>query len=118
MVDLSQKNRLSIRALQVYGQVAKESGSTVEGVADAVFKLGVNIEGGGEKITRALSGSAYSYEHIGNLKPEQQFAEIAAKLQAVDWPGTQSPRRGSLRQVLGDRRAGRRRGLDSSRRRP
>lgn len=86
IVDLSQKTGLSIRAVQQYGFIAEQTGGTVDNFADAIFKLGINIETGGDRVEHAVAALGLSYEHIRSLKPEEQFDAIARALQAIQDP--------------------------------
>ncbi len=83
VVDLADKTGLSTRAVQVYGEAAKQAGGTVENMADAVFKLGVNLEKGGDQAKSALGALGLSLKQVQDLKPEQQFELIAEKLKNV-----------------------------------
>lgn len=78
--DLSQRLGVSTDAIQEFQFVANQTGSTVEDFANAVFKLGVNIAGGGTGVQDAINGLGLSFNQIRNLKPEQQFELIAVAL--------------------------------------
>lgn len=83
IVDLSEKTGLSIKAVQQFGFIAEQSGSSVESMAQATFKLGVNIEKGGKEVDAALKAIGLSLAEVQRLKPEEQFDLIARKLSAL-----------------------------------
>lgn len=84
LVDLSEKTGLSTRSLQIYGEAAKETDSSLDDVTNSVFKLGVNISEGGDKVTGAVAELGLSYKTLRDLKPEDQFELIAQRLHDVD----------------------------------
>ncbi len=86
IVDLSAKTGLSIKAVQLYGAVAKQTGGDLDTYANAIFKLGINLaESGkeGEKTRNVLSGLGLSLATLKSQKPEDQFEAIAEKLKAI-----------------------------------
>jgi hypothetical protein len=86
IVDLADKTKLSTTAVQQYGYAAKMTGGELTQWADAVFKLGVNIETGGTKVRSGLSGMGLEYERIKALQPEQQFDTIMRALASIEGP--------------------------------
>lgn len=84
LVDLSAKTGLSTEALQVYGQVAKETGGSLDSVADVVFKLGINIAEGSKETKAALVDLGLGYDALARMAPEEQFETIAAKLHDIE----------------------------------
>jgi hypothetical protein len=83
LVDLAASTGLSIRALQTMELIGKKSGITVDAFADSVYKLGVNVNGGGDSVTAALGELGLSLERLQQLRPEQQFLTIMGALAKV-----------------------------------
>jgi len=81
--DLVSKTGLSTDAVQKFGYVAGQTGTSIEAMADASFMLGKNIELGGSKTETALKAIGLSLTDIRRLSPEEQFDTIARKLSGL-----------------------------------
>lgn len=84
VADLSQQFDVSAEALQRFGQVASESGSSMEQVATAFSRLTVNIQkaqGGTGAQADALRELGLSAKELAGLSPEQAFLRLADALQ-------------------------------------
>jgi hypothetical protein len=84
IADLSAKTGLSTRAVQVYGQVVKEAGGTVDDMANAVFKLGINAANGDKKFNDAIKALGMNLADVRKMNPEQLFEAMAGKLKDVE----------------------------------
>jgi hypothetical protein len=80
VVDLSDKLGISTDAIQRYGFVAEQSGTTVEAFGTAIFKLGTNVATGGKATEDALGALGLSMANLRSLKPEDQFDRVARAL--------------------------------------
>jgi hypothetical protein len=81
--DLANKTGLSLQALQLYNVIAKESGSSVENYANAIFRLGANIEKvkkPTDAVAQGISELGLSFDAVRAMRPEQQFETIASAL--------------------------------------
>lgn len=87
IVDLSAKTGLSIKAVQLYGAVAKQTGGDISTYADAIFKLGINIAKGGKEVDAALEQLGLNVKEIKAAAPEDQMERIAEKLKAIQNDG-------------------------------
>lgn len=86
IVDLSKKTGLSIEAVQRLGFVAKQNGGSLEQMADAVFKTGLQIEKGSKKTKDAIEELGLSFADIRAMKPEDQFDAIMRALASIEDP--------------------------------
>ena len=84
ILKLSKQTDLSTDAIQRFQMVALRSESTVQDWTDAVFKLGVNLAGGGTSVRAALDKVGLSYDSLRNKSPEQQFVTVANRLREVE----------------------------------
>lgn len=82
--DLADKTGLSIKATQQLSYLANQSGGSIEQYADTVFRLGVNLEQGGDRARKSIAALGLGYEQIRALKPEQQFDAIMRALSGVE----------------------------------
>lgn len=80
LVDLSQKLGISTDAIQRYGFVAAQNGTTVDAFGQAIFKLGTNVAAGGKEIETALKDLGLTRAQLQALKPEEQFDLVARAL--------------------------------------
>jgi hypothetical protein len=79
-VDLSLKLGMSTDAIQKFGYVAAQGGSTTEAFANSAFKLGVSLEKGGSEVEKALSDLKLSRDTLLQMKPEDQLDRVARAL--------------------------------------
>jgi hypothetical protein len=80
LVDLSNKTGASIQWLQKAGYAARQTGSDVNELAAAAFKLGVNIQKGSPDVRDAIRDIGLEYDTLKRMKPEEQFDAVAAAL--------------------------------------
>src|ERR1041385_4559340 len=73
LVDLSNKTGVSLEGLQRMQFVAKQTGTTVDSFTDAIFKLGINVQKGGDETRAAVDKMGVSWAQFKALKPEDQF---------------------------------------------
>jgi len=83
IVDLSAKTGLSIEAVQKFGFVAEQSGTTVEAFADAVYKLGIATAKSSNEQRRAVEDLGIVWEEFKQLSPEKQLDAIMRALAEV-----------------------------------
>lgn len=86
LVDLSNKTGLSTETLQRMSFVAKQNGSDVQTFADAVFKMGVNIEGGTGKVRKGAEDLGLSWKELRAASPDQQFNMVVSALERMEDP--------------------------------
>jgi hypothetical protein len=80
---------ISVEALSELGYAARLSGASLEDVEKAVRNMQRKISaavGGSNQAAAALEKVGLSAEALAGLKPEQQFAAIAAALQGIQDP--------------------------------
>jgi transposase-like protein len=85
LVDMSNKTGLTIETLQRMAFVGAQTGTSLEDLTNAAFKLGVKLAGGGDSVRQAVQDLGLSYADLKAQSPDQQFEAIAAALgQMVD----------------------------------
>lgn len=84
LTDLSAKTGLTTKTLQEMDRAAALTGTSLDTFANAAFKLGVNISGGGNSVVGALEKLGLSYSTLRNQSPDQQFNTIARALSEVE----------------------------------
>ena len=87
---LAQAARLNVEDLQAMGAVARETGGSVEDIADASRELQLRLSeatslGTGPAVD-ALNLLGLGIEHIQNLSPEKSFALIRDRLSEIEDP--------------------------------
>jgi hypothetical protein len=82
--DLADQTGLSVEALQEMDFAARQTGTTLEGFTNVVFKLGTNLAAGTKAIRDAVEALGLSYEALRQLSPEDQFREVAKALSEVE----------------------------------
>ncbi len=83
MVDLADKTGLSIRAVQLYGAVAKQAGGDIQSFAKAQFNLGVNLSEGGTAARDAVRDLRLDFEKLRASSPDSQLESTAEALRKV-----------------------------------
>lgn len=83
IVDLSAQTGLSTAAIQQYGYIAANTGTSVDAFTNAIFKIGVNLETGGLQVEHGMRAIGASLADIQALKPEEQFDRIMRSLAAI-----------------------------------
>lgn len=86
IVDLSAKTGFSIEAVQRFGHVASETGTTMEAFTEAATKLGVKIAGGSGSVRDAVKELGLEYLKLKDQEPEAQFAAILEALEKIEDP--------------------------------
>jgi len=87
--DMAARTGVSVEALSELGYAAQQSGSSLEDVEKAIRIMQRTITGavnGSDQAAQALERVGLSAEALASLKPEQQFAAIAAALQGIQDP--------------------------------
>lgn len=82
--DLADQTGLTVEALQEMDFAAKQTGTTLEGFTNVVFKLGTNLAAGTKAVRDATAALGLSFEALRQLSPEEQFREIAKALAEVE----------------------------------
>jgi len=82
--DLADQTGLTVEALQEMDFAAKQTGTSLEGFTNVVFKLGTNLAQGTNSIRDATVALGLSYEALRQLSPEAQFREVAKALAEVE----------------------------------
>lgn len=83
LTDLSAKTGIGVEALQKYKFAAEQTGTTLDAMTSAVFKLQANLGKGGNDIAAVLKGMGLSLQELQRLSPEDQFAAVADSLGKV-----------------------------------
>jgi hypothetical protein len=90
-VDLSEKTGLSITYLEQIKPVADKTGSSVDEFAQAIYRMGVNIQDGTTKakdglsqLVQATGNQALAWDNLKNMSPEEQFKAIIGALTDMD----------------------------------
>jgi hypothetical protein len=87
--DMAARTGVSVEALSELGYAAQQSGSSLEDVEKAIRVMQRTITAavnGSDQAALALERVGLSAESLAGLKPEQQFAAIAAALQGIQDP--------------------------------
>jgi hypothetical protein len=80
LVDLSQQTGLSTTTLQRMDAVAGQTGTTIDVLANAAFKLSNRISGGGDSVRAAVQALGLDFEALRKQKPDQQFESTIVAL--------------------------------------
>lgn len=86
IVDLSAKLKISTDAVQRYGFVARQTGGELGQWGDAIFKVGVNVAQGSEKVKNGARDLGIPFAELQRLKPEDQFDRIMRALASIESP--------------------------------
>lgn len=78
--DTANQLGISTRKAQEWKFAAEQSGTSLEALSTATFQLQKNLGSGGSGVTGALSKLGLSLSELRNLRPDQQFEAVAAKL--------------------------------------
>jgi hypothetical protein len=73
LVDLSQQTGLSTTTLQRMDAVAGQTGTTLDVLANAAFKLTNRISGGGGSVRAAIADLGLDFNKLKQQKPDEQF---------------------------------------------
>jgi hypothetical protein len=87
--DMAARTGVSVEALGELGYAAQQSGASLEDVEKAVRTMQRTITAattGSDQAAQALDRVGLSAESLAGLKPEQQFAAIAAALARIEDP--------------------------------
>lgn len=88
--SLSENVKVNAETLQQWGFVATKSGSSMEAVANAVQRLGVNVSRGGRPVQDVLRDLNLSTEQLLALEPEARFRAVAEAIGKIQNPATQA----------------------------
>lgn len=77
---LSQKTGLSVESLSAFKFVAGQTGTSLDSISGAVFKLEANLGKGAKETSAALAGIGLSLKELRAQDPADAFARIIAKL--------------------------------------
>ena len=80
LVDLRAKTDLTLGTLQRMEFAAGQAGGTLEGLADASFKLGIRLSGGSGSVKKAVEEVGVSFDALSRMNPSEQFETIVAAL--------------------------------------
>jgi hypothetical protein len=82
--DLSKKTGLSTDTIQEFQHVAGETGTTVDAFANAAFKLGTTLAGGGKSVEAGVKALGLSFDDLRSKSPDDQFRETIKALEDMD----------------------------------
>ena len=80
---LSQKTGLSVEALSGFKFAAAQTGTSLDAITGAVFKLEANLGKGGKATEDAIKGIGLSLASLKNAAPEDAFQQIIEKLAEI-----------------------------------
>jgi hypothetical protein len=84
LVDLNTKTGISIEQLQRFAFVGSQSKVSVEQLADASFKLGVNLAGNAKgSVRQAVADLGMQYDVLKTQSPDDQFNATIAALEKM-----------------------------------
>ena len=83
VADLSKKTGLSAEAIQRMQFVADQTGTSLEAMTEASFRLGVRLSGGGSSVRKAAHDLNLEWAALRAQSPEEQFNTIVAALARV-----------------------------------
>lgn len=84
MEDLSKKTGLSIETIQRMQFVAEQTGTTLDAMTQAAFRLGVRLDGGGKSVVAAVEKLGLSWRDLKQQSPDKQFETVVAALGKVE----------------------------------
>ena len=76
LFDLSNKIGVSVESLSALKFVAAQTGTSLDAISGAVFKMSANIGKGTKDTSAAIKGLGLSLEDLSKQAPEQAFASI------------------------------------------
>lgn len=76
IVDLSSKTGLGTKTIQEMQFVAEQTGTSLEAMTGAAFKLGVRIAGGGDSVRDAVQKLGLSLEQLQSMRPDQMWNTV------------------------------------------
>jgi hypothetical protein len=80
ILDLEAKTGLSTDTIQRMQFVADQTGGSLESMADAAYKLGIRLAGGGNSVVQAVEDLGLNFAELKQQRPDQQFETIASAL--------------------------------------
>lgn len=86
LVDMSAKTGISIRGLQLLKVAAEQNGVSLDQVAGAANKLGINLAGGGKDVTTAVQKLGLSLADLKKGAPEDNLFKIAKAMDGIENP--------------------------------
>lgn len=86
LADVSAKTGISLKGLQLLKVAAEQNGVSLDQVATAANKLGINIAGGGKDVLTAVSRLGLSLDDLKKGDPEQNLFKIAKAMDGIENP--------------------------------
>jgi predicted nucleic acid-binding Zn-ribbon protein len=83
MLTLSNKTKIGVDALSSFKYVGEQTGTSLESITDAVFKMSVNLGKGSEVSQKAIKQLGLSFTEIKNARPEEAFIQTIEALSKV-----------------------------------
>lgn len=84
IVDLSSKTGLGTRTIQEMQFVAEQTGTTLDAMTDASFKLGVRVAGGGDSVAGAFRELGLDLQRVQAMRPDQMWDTVVTALGKVE----------------------------------
>ncbi len=86
LTDLRAKTGISLEGLQVMKVVAEQNGVSLETLATATNKLGVNIAGASKGVKEAADKLGLSFETLRKQSPEDNLSSVAKAFSSIENP--------------------------------
>jgi len=84
ITDLADKTGLSTTTIQRLQFVADQTGTSLDSMTSAAFRLGVQIAGGSTSVESAVGKLGLSFAAIQQMRPDQQFETILDALSKME----------------------------------
>lgn len=84
ILDLSNKTGLSARTIQEMQFVSEQTGSSLEAMSEAAFRLGTRIAGGSNSVEAAAVKLGLQWDKLRAMQPDQQFNAVVDALGRVE----------------------------------
>ncbi|MEO8483321.1 MAG: hypothetical protein ABI634_14000 [Acidobacteriota bacterium] len=83
ILDLHTVTGLSTETLQRFAYVEARTGTQTDALSSAAYKLALNLSGGGDSVSQAVSDLGLNYERLRASSPESQFLTVINRLAAM-----------------------------------
>lgn len=90
MNDLADRTGIGVQALQELRYAAALNGTSIESLVGVISKLQQNLVGGDTTVVGALGMLRLELDDLRQLRPEDQFSAIAAKLRDIQDPAARA----------------------------
>jgi hypothetical protein len=83
MLTLSNKTKVSVEGLSQFKYIGEQTGTSLEDLTGAVFKMSANLGKGSEESQRAIKQLGLSFVELKNQRPEDAFVQVIEALSHI-----------------------------------